>query len=101
MTGQLAVKAVTGGRGRGPRGQLATLWSGADWCPIPGCRQQIDPSRLMCRSHWYTVPKELRDQVWATWRSGQGARSADHMGAVHRAIIAVLAAIGEIAPSPD
>jgi hypothetical protein len=55
----------------------------------------------MCRSHWYTVPKELRDQVWATWRSGQGARSAEHMGAVHRAIVAVLAAIGEIAPSPD
>ncbi|HEX9551842.1 MAG TPA: hypothetical protein VF983_01440 [Streptosporangiaceae bacterium] len=100
MTGQLAITAVTGGRGRGPRGQLTTLWSGADWCPIPRCSRQIDPSRLMCRSHWYMVPKELRDQVWATWRSGQGACSAEHRGAVHRAVIVVLTAIAETAPSP-
>ena len=100
MTGQLAIKAVTGGRGRGPRGQLVTLWSGADWCPIPRCGRQIDPSRLMCRSHWYMVPKRLRDQVWATWRSGQGARSPEHRAAVHRAVIVVLTATGRELASP-
>ena len=25
----------------------------------------------MCRSHWYMVPKDLRDAVWATYRPGQ------------------------------
>ena len=96
MTGQLAVKAVTGGCGRGPRGQLATLSPGINRCPIPRCGSQIDLSRLMCRLHWYLVPKELRDQVWATWRSGQGAFSREHRDAVHKAVIAVLSAVGEI-----
>ena len=90
MTGQLAVRAVTGGRGRGPRGQLATLWSGIDWCPIPLCERPIDPSRLMCRVHWYMVPKEIRDEVWATWQSGRAAYSSEHRAAVRKAVVAVL-----------
>ena len=97
MTGQLPVKAVTGGRGRGPRGQLTALSSGVRRCPIPRCGYQIDPSRLMCRLHWYLVPKEVRDQVWASWRSGQGAFSREHGEAVHQAVVAVLAAVGQIA----
>jgi hypothetical protein len=48
----------------------------------------------MCRLHWYTVPKELRDQVWASWQSGQGAYSRAHRDAVKTAVDAVLAAIG-------
>ena len=47
---------------------------------------QIDPSRLMCRRHWYRVPKPLRDQVWATWRSGQGVLSNEHQDAVRIAM---------------
>lgn len=23
---------------------------------------------LMCKSHWYSLPKPLRDDVWRTWR---------------------------------
>jgi hypothetical protein len=98
MTSQVALgstaAAVTGGRGRGPRGQQATLPHRASRCPIPGCSSRIDSSRLMCRSHWYLVPREVRDQVWATWRSGQAAFSRDHQDAVLRAIAAVLAATG-------
>lgn len=100
MTGHLATRAVTGGLGRGPRGQLATLWSGADECPIPRCTGQIDPSRLMCRAHWYTVPKELRDHVWATWRSGQGAFSGEHQEAVRAAVAAVAQVSGKLAGYP-
>jgi hypothetical protein len=51
----------------------------------------------MCRPHWYLVPKELRDQVWATWRSGQGAFSREHRETVHKAVVAVLTVAGEIA----
>ena len=96
MTSQLAARAVTGGLGRGPRGQLSTLWSGVDCCPIPRCSCRIDPSRLMCRTHWYMVPKEHRDRVWATWRSGQGAFDQEHEDAVRVAIATVLTVVGEL-----
>jgi len=97
MTSQLASRAVTGGLGRGPRGQLNTLWSGVDPCPITECEGKIDPSRLMCRAHWYMVPKILRDRVWETWRSGQGAFCLEHQDAVRVATAAVLTAIGDLA----
>jgi hypothetical protein len=42
----------------------------------------------MCRRHWYRIPKQLRDQVWATWRSGLGACSREHLDAVRAAIAA-------------
>ena len=53
---------------------------------MSGCRERIDPSRLMCRDHWYLVPKDLRDMVWATRRSGEGALSPEHLHASHLAI---------------
>jgi len=54
---------------------------------VPGCGEQIDQSRLMCRRHWYAVPRPLRDRVWLTWRSGSGALDADHTDAVRLAIL--------------
>jgi hypothetical protein len=95
MAGQRVARAVTGGRGRGPRGQQTALSAGVRRCPIPRCGERIDPSRLMCRGHWYMVPKLMRDHVWATWQSGQAAYSSEHQDAVHAAVVAVLAAIGQ------
>jgi hypothetical protein len=88
VNGSRTVTALTGGRGRGPGGQPTALPRQADRCPVRGCGDQIDPSRLMCRRHWYRVPRQLRDQVWATWRSGQGALSREHQDAVRTAIAA-------------
>src|SRR5260221_9914101 len=79
---------LTAGRVRGPGGQLTGLLNHACRCPVPGCGDLIDPSRLMCRRHWYRVPKHLRDQVWATWRSGQGTHSREHYETVRMAIVA-------------
>ena len=79
-----AVRELTAGRGRGPGRRPTALQSGR--CPVPRCRERIDPSRLMCRDHWYLVPKDLRDMLWATWRSGQGALSPEHLHATHLAI---------------
>jgi hypothetical protein len=91
-TSQLAdhgrAKELTGGRGRGPGSPPSALRHRADRCPISGCGEQIDPSRLMCRRHWYAVPRQLRDRVWATWRSGRAAGSDEHREAVRLAIIA-------------
>ena len=82
MTSQLAERrdasALLGGRGRGPGGQPTGLPLPTGLCPVPGCGDQIDQTRLMCRRDWYQVPKRLRDQVWRTWRSGQEANSREH-----------------------
>jgi hypothetical protein len=75
-----------GGRGRGPGGQLAGLTLPVGACPITCCGDPIDPSRLMCRRHWYEVPRQLRDHVWTTWRSGESAASREHRDAVLIAI---------------
>lgn len=37
-------------------------------CPIDGCPKGRGDRQLMCKRHWYMVPKDLRDQVWATAR---------------------------------
>ena len=75
------------GRGRGPGYPRTPLHARASRCPVPGCGESINPSRLMCRRDWYLVPKPMRDQVWCTWRSGQGAFSREHQEAVRKAIL--------------
>jgi hypothetical protein len=80
------VTDLTAGRGRGPGSVLLALAEPGGHCQVPSCSEQIDQSRLMCRHHWYRVPKPLRDQVWATWRSGRGTLSAEHQSAVRLAV---------------
>lgn len=58
-------------------------------CPIGGCVARIPVDKLMCRSHWYMVPADLRPEVYRTWRRRQQARGTDEWGAavqVHRAV---------------
>jgi hypothetical protein len=96
MTSQLAerraISALPRGRGKGPGGPETGLPLPAGQCPVPGCGERIDPTRLMCRRDWYVVPKKLRDRVWATWRSGQAAASREHQQAVLKAIAVCRAA---------
>lgn len=40
-------------------------------CHAWGCSVSTSPEMLMCRRHWFMVPKSLRDRVWAAYRSGQ------------------------------
>ena len=40
-------------------------------CHAENCKVQVPPKLLMCRRHWFMVPKLLRDRVWATYRPGQ------------------------------
>jgi hypothetical protein len=58
-------------------------------CPGPGCDKQVPADMLMCRAHWYQVPKALRNAVWAAWRRGEGAGSPAHTAAITAAIEAV------------
>lgn len=43
-------------------------------CHATGCNVKVPPRMLMCRKHWYMVPKPLRDAVWAAYVPGQEVR---------------------------
>lgn len=58
---------------------------GSHRCAIPRCPEKIGPALLMCRDHWYEVPKDLRDEVWAQYRA-EGVWSERYMAARDAAI---------------
>jgi hypothetical protein len=95
MTSQLAERqtpaSLPTGRGKGPGGQPGGLLPPGQ-CPVPGCGDPIDVTRLMCRRDWRLLSRALRDHVWATWRSGDGAASREHQEAVVQAIAGCCAA---------
>lgn len=45
--------------------------SGAHHCHWPGCGRAVPPKLWGCAPHWFALPKELRDRVWATFVPGQ------------------------------
>lgn len=97
MTSQLAERqtpaSLPKGRGKGPGGQpWLVLQQPGGRCPVPGCGDRVDVTRLICRRDWNLVPKQLRDHVWATWRSGDGVASREHQLAVRQAITVCRAA---------
>jgi hypothetical protein len=40
-------------------------------CHWPGCTNQCPPAMWGCSSHWFKLPKYLRDKIWAAYRPGQ------------------------------
>ena len=40
-------------------------------CHARGCKVDVPPARFMCRRHWMTLPKPMRDAIWATYEPGQ------------------------------
>lgn len=61
-------------------------------CHATGCRQSVPPEMLMCRRHWFAVPKPLRDRVWATYRRGQCEDmnpSVEYLQAAKAAVVSV------------
>ena len=37
-------------------------------CPAPKCETQVPSNQYACRAHWYSLPKPLRDEIWAAYR---------------------------------
>lgn len=59
---------------------------------------------LMCKKHWYMVPRALRDRVWETYRPGQErdkSPSSEYMIAHHEAVAAVAKAEGHEAEAVE
>ena len=40
-------------------------------CAVASCGERVRPGQLMCKPHWFSLPKALRDDVWRTWRRVQ------------------------------
>lgn len=40
-------------------------------CHWPGCKTPVPPKMWGCRAHWFSLPKRLRDLIWATYVPGQ------------------------------
>lgn len=40
-------------------------------CHWPGCGKTVPPSMWGCKQHWFALPKNLRDRIWATYMPGQ------------------------------
>ena len=38
-------------------------------CPATDCEMEIPPDRVMCRPHWFMVPKDIRAEVWSAWQT--------------------------------
>lgn len=40
-------------------------------CHWPSCDKQVPPAMWGCRTHWFALPKALRDRIWAAYVPGQ------------------------------
>ena len=58
-------------------------------CPANGCTAAVSGSMLMCRPHWYMVPKPLRNAVYSAWADGDGAGTPAHGAAILAAVQSV------------
>ena len=48
-------------------------------CARPGCIVPAAERQLMCRTHWWLVPRPIRTKVWRAyraWEHGYGTLSA-------------------------
>lgn len=40
-------------------------------CHWPECKIEVLPNMWGCSPHWFRLPKNLRNRIWATYRPGQ------------------------------
>lgn len=57
-------------------------------CHWPGCNLQVRPAFWGCSAHWFRLPKDIRDEIWRTYTTGQeetGDVSPAYLAATDRA----------------
>lgn len=55
-------------------------------CHWPGCGKQVPPALWGCPTHWYALPRSLRDRIWRTYLPGQeesGSPSREYVDAAN------------------
>ena len=53
------------------KGQKQDRRHGCHW---PDCPIQVPPAMWGCKTHWFQLPKNLRDKIWAEYVPGQERR---------------------------
>ncbi|NML88380.1 hypothetical protein HHL26_04780 [Sphingobium sp. TB-6] len=43
-------------------------------CAAEGCDVPVGRGHMFCKGHYFSLPQELRDQLWAAWRAAMAAR---------------------------
>ena len=62
--------------------------SEAHTCHWPGCQRHVPPKLWGCAPHWFTLPKDLRDRIWAAYIPGQEVTktpSNEYLAVAHEA----------------
>lgn len=52
-------------------------------CPAPPCQRQVPPAMFACKSHWFLLPKQVRDDIWDAHRAGT---ASEHIAAMAAAV---------------
>lgn len=58
-------------------------------CSWPGCHARVPANLWGCKTHWFRLPKEIRDRIWANYRPGQeteGGQSSAYWDAYKEAL---------------
>jgi len=56
-------------------------------CHWPNCITEVAPQLWGCKKHWFKLPKNLRDLIWATYVPGQEISktpSDEYIDAAHK-----------------
>ena len=40
-------------------------------CHATDCTVAVSPEMFMCKPHWFSLPRELRNALWRAYRPGQ------------------------------
>lgn len=43
-------------------------------CASEGCSTRLNAGQLFCKDHYHSLPKALKDRLWAAWRAAMNAR---------------------------
>ena len=54
-------------------------------CHWTGCTEQVPPKMWGCSKHWFSLPKLLRDKIWAHYRPGQEVTKTPSIGYINAA----------------
>ena len=58
------------------------------FCRVPGCGAQIQRGYIMCRSHWFSLPRQLRAAIRQTWRTRDKGAYVRNVRAAERLALA-------------
>ena len=42
----------------------------AHHCHATACRVEVPPEMFMCKRHWFSLPRSMRNRIWSTYRVG-------------------------------